>query len=264
MAYWLAAKERKLVLQQMQERLPSSFSQSHIQFMTRQCFINLAIGALELVKIEAIKENLDQKIKFKAGSRQILEHALAHQKGVLLISAHYSNWELLGIFLAACGYPLNAVMGPSYDPRFTKMVTDFRNNQGIKTILRGQKETRENVKRVLARGEILALLIDQDTRVKGIYVDFLGKLAHTPVSPAQLALKSGAKVVIGFIERLSGGDYQVQIKQLDTIKTTNLENDLQENTHLYNQEISQKIMEQPQQWVWMHRRWKKRPQGSDI
>ena len=201
--------------------------------------------------------NIDQIVKAKGLER--LDRALAKGNGVLALTGHVGNWELMGGYLAMKGYPINVVGAPIYDPRLDELVIKNREQSGMKYIARGSA-TREII-RALRRNEVIGLLIDQDTKhVEGVFVDFLGKKAYTPVGPAILAEKTGAAVVPMGIHIQQDNTHHVEIQdELTLTKTADPEQNRINNTQLFSIAIENFVRKFPTQWVWMHRRWKTKP-----
>lgn len=110
----------------------------------------------------------------------------------------------------------------------------------------------------LKRRESLAMLIDQDTRVKGVMADFFGRKANTPAGPALLAVRQGVPVVAGYIRRVSYWKHEIVISPpVEVVRTGDLEEDVRVNTERFNRVLEGYIRAHPEQWVWMHRRWRR-------
>ncbi|MCX5782483.1 MAG: lysophospholipid acyltransferase family protein [Elusimicrobia bacterium] len=192
-------------------------------------------------------------------NENILADAVKKGKGVLLASAHCGNWEFLGAAMASKGYPVNVIAKKSYLDRGNKMLLNFRISKGLKIIFRDQSDTARKMLKALKNGEILALLIDQDTSVPGVFVNFFSRLAWTPSGLATLALKTEAKVVLALDARLPDDRHKVVITPIEISKTGNFENDVLKNTQHVTSLIENHIRQYPDQWVWWHKRWKTRP-----
>ena len=105
------------------------------------------------------------------------------------------------------------------------------------------------------------MLIDQDTKVPGVFVDFFGRKAYTPSGAASIAMRTGAPVLMGFIKRLTDNTHKIQIKEpLRLINSGNKDADIEANTALFTKMIESEIKKDPDQWVWMHNRWKRSPE----
>ena len=135
-----------------------------------------------------------------------------------------------------------------------ELLVAFRRRFGTETLERGAPGAARRLLRVLRAGGALGMLIDQDTRVEGVWVPFFGRPAFTPVGAAKIALRQGAAVVPAFIERLADGTHLARIHP-----PLDLPADEVEATALMTQAIEEQIRRVPEQWVWMHRRWRRQP-----
>ena len=135
------------------------------------------------------------------GNFEILDQALAGGRGVLAITGHVGNWELLAATVAARGYGVSVVARRVNDERFDALITRFRGDQGMEILLRDAPDFLGQVRGALAQNRIVAILMDQDSRGAGVFVPFFGRPAHTPPGAAVLALRTRVPVVTVFIHR---------------------------------------------------------------
>jgi KDO2-lipid IV(A) lauroyltransferase len=254
LSYYLLPRERK----RAHEHLTLIFNdRSHawIARTARQCFVHLGKSMLETMLISA--KRLPEITRFEG--LENLEKAMEKGKGVIYVTGHIGNWELSGGVIAS-KFPLSVVAAPLEPEPLNDLVVGLRNRIGIRVILRGRPGASRELIRVFKENRILGILIDQDTDVEGAFVDFLGRLAWTPTAAASMAVKFGAPVVFGFAHRDRRNKHTVTIEgPLDLIHTGNLEQDIIANTALFNRKIGERILKEPGQWVWMHRRWRKQP-----
>ncbi|HSM12604.1 MAG TPA: lysophospholipid acyltransferase family protein, partial [Thermoanaerobaculia bacterium] len=134
---------------------------------------------------------------------------------------------------------------------------DLRGRFGTRTIVRGRPGAARDLLRTLRSGGALGMLIDQDTRVEGVFVEFFGRPAWTPVGAAEIAQKLGAAVHPTFIERCPDGRHRARIEP-----ALGLPADPVAATQAMTDRIEQQIRRVPEQWVWMHRRWRRRPEDG--
>jgi KDO2-lipid IV(A) lauroyltransferase len=188
------------------------------------------------------------------------ERALESGRGVVLATAHCGNWELLNARLLVEGLPLTIAVRRLDDSRVDALVTGLRSRFGTEVIPRGRNAGRK-LARALAENRAVGLLIDQDIRdVPGVFVPFFGRPAWTPSGAALLALRIGCPVVPGFIHRRADGRHQVQIHPpLPPPDNATLNDQVEELTAAATAAIEAQIRAHPEQWVWMHRRWRTRP-----
>ncbi len=187
-----------------------------------------------------------------------LDQALAAGRGVLMITGHFGNWELLGAWLAHNGYPLRVVGAPLENPGLDKIVVEMRNQAGYTNIARG--ESTRDIVRSLRQGSAIGMLIDQDTKVHGTFVRFFGQLAHTPTGPVLLAKKFGSPIVPIFMHLLDDFSYRIECGPPVTLENSGDEKrDLIVNTQKCSDAYEEVIRRFPEQWAWMHKRWRKQP-----
>ena len=193
----------------------------------------------------------------KAQGREELEAARAAGRPVLILTGHCGNWELIGTVLADSGFPPAAVARPLDDPTVQKILVDLRAHFGTTTIARGTPGAARQLLGTLRTGGALAMLIDQDTKVDGVWVPFFGRPAFTPVGAAEIALRQKAHVIPSFIERLPDGNHLVTFHP-----ALDLPHDPREATALMTAAIEQQVRRRPEQWVWWHKRWRRQPAAS--
>jgi KDO2-lipid IV(A) lauroyltransferase len=209
----------------------------------------------EVLKFRQIdSHNIDRFVTLEGEVK--LKKAFSLKKGIVFVTAHFGNWELMGATLAIKGYPTNVIAAPLYDSRLDQIMNRYRLIHGVETITRGEGRGARKILAALKNNQILGLLIDQDIDADGVFVDFFHQKAFTPSGAASLALKSGAAVILGFIHREADGRHKIIFEgPLDLIRSGNLKQDVYDNTALFTRAIEEKIREHPDQWVWMHNRW---------
>ncbi|NDW12173.1 hypothetical protein D0T50_04615 [Bacteroides sp. 214] len=188
-----------------------------------------------------------------------LRAAYEQGKGVICLIPHLSSWEFSAITPPMLGYETSGVSQAMKQRLLEKMMIKYRQRRGMKNISR--KGSYEKLVETLRKGECLILMIDQDTKVKGVFVDFFGKKAYTPLGASRLALETGAAVVPMVMTRKENDDYRFIISPaLPLIETGDIEHDLLANTQQQTKVIEDMVRAYPEQWVWMHARWKTTPE----
>jgi len=190
-----------------------------------------------------------------------LEQALDQGRGAVLITAHCGNWELLNARLGAAGLPMSIVVRDLYDPRIDRIATSLRTRFGSQVITRG-RGAGKRLSHALHTNRVCGLLIDQDIRdIPGVFVPFFGRPAWTPMGAAALALKANCPITPAFISRRSDLTHQGHILPALPIPTSGTEAErVLELTTAATNAIEDQIRAYPEQWVWMHRRWRTRPE----
>ena len=222
-----------------------------------QVFAELGKNLWEMVRLtRASREDVLEMVEIHG--RERLDRALSRGKGLVVVTGHLGSWELMAAHWSALGYPVNVVATPLKDPKLDALLVSMRERFGARNIPRGGGG--RDLLRALRRKEIVAILIDQDTRVPGVYVDFMGTEAHTPAGVVRLVMRSGAPVISMAIHRRGDGGHLIEVGQeIEMRITEDVEEDVRENTARLSKAVETFIRLHPRQWVWMHERWKTRP-----
>lgn len=257
-AYYLLPRERRLALAHLALAFGQESSAKKLKDIAKKSFENLGKNFFELLNLSKIIDNFPNRVRIEG--RQWLDQALNEGKGVLWVTGHIGNWELMAAMIARLGYSMNAIGRSVYDKRINTLLLKLRAENKVNTIVRGEPSAGNKILSCLQRNEILGILIDQDTDVSGVFVNFLGKEAHTPTGAAALALRLNCPVIAGFISRREDESHKILFHPpLKIIRTGKREDDIFRNTAMFTEIIEQQIRADPSQWVWMHRRWRKRP-----
>ncbi len=256
----LAIGERRRAIKQLSEAFPD-YPRRHHARIASEMFEHLGVCAVEVLKADTVFRR-GEGPALTAEQQVVIAEALAEGKGVVLVGGHIGNWELLSHAYARAGLPLNAIAKPLYDPRLTALADTMRRQFGTKILWRGDASVGKDMLRVFKRGEILGLLIDQDTRVQGTFVPFFGKLAYTPIAAAALALRFGAPIILSWSNRYPDG-YEVHVERYHFTPTGDGGRDIDELTAQLTAKLEKAIKRYPAQWVWLHKRWKTRPPSDD-
>ena len=195
---------------------------------------------------------------FKISGLENYRRAAAEGKGVLFLTAHVGNWELLPIVGAMAGIPLNVVFRPLDSPILDEVVARIRRRFGANLI--PKKKSIFKINRVLRNGRCIAILLDQNVDwYEGVFVDFMGHRACTSKGLATLSILSKAPVVPAFLVREGDGFHACFEPPIYPLVSGDRVRDLEENTQRYNQAIESVVNRYPDQWFWVHQRWKTRP-----
>lgn len=184
---------------------------------------------------------------------------LLRPRGAILVTGHYGNWELVGFTLATLGFPLTAVMRPLDNPHLNRFLMDVRAKRGLKLLYK--KGASRTAGDILAAHGILGFIADQNAGHKGLFVDFFGQKASTYKSIGLLAIQFDVPIVVGCARRISPNfQYEVECcRVIQPSEWSGRENPLMWVTQEFTSALEQSIRTAPEQYLWMHRRWKSRP-----
>jgi Kdo2-lipid IVA lauroyltransferase/acyltransferase len=259
-AYLVASETRTLALKHLRLAYPKK-SDIEIKSLAKSTFKMLGKNAGDIFRSSRTVKSLPdlQKILVTYGLENY-EAAHAKGKGVIFLTCHLGAFDLQVTNMAMRGLNPNIIGTPLKDRRLNDLLWEYRNAHGAIAIERG-KETFRMIK-ILKSGGSVALLIDQDTKVKTVFVDFFGMPAATPVGATVLAMKTAASVVPTYIYLGKDNMQQMHILPEIPMRTSgDEEGDIVFNTQLLTNFIEDKIRQHPDQWVWMHERWKTKPEA---
>ncbi len=195
-----------------------------------------------------------------------LEHlrgALETGRGAVLVTGHCGNWELLNARLCVAGIPMTIAVRGLEDPRLDRIANTLRSRFGAEVVARGAEAGRALLA-ALNRNRVNGLLIDQDIRdIPSVFVPFFGRPAWTPSGAAALAIRKRCPTVPAFIHRCDDNTHHVVVHPpLPLPEPGPLADRVTELTARSTATIEEQIVAHPEQWVWMHRRWRTRPNGE--
>lgn len=257
LVYLALPKYRKIAIANLTLVFGKEKSPSEIATIARKVFENIGKNAFEMINFPKLNAgNISGKVDFK--NRDIVDRAFAAGKGVLILTAHFGNWELLATGLRLYNYPGITIGRRIYFDKYDKWLNQLRKIHDVDVAYRDESPMK--ILRALKKNMIVGIVADQDVdSVDGVFVDFFGNSAYTPIGPVALAKATGAKLVPTFIIR-SGDHHTITFEEpVELVNTGDDKKDLIENTQKWSRVFEKYIKLYPEQWVWMHRRWKTRP-----
>ena len=206
-------------------------------------------------------ENVDQVVVYEGFENY--ERARARGQGVLFLTAHFGGWELSAFTHSMHGHWMHVVVRPLDNPYLDRLIRNYRTMHGNKIV--DKDDFVRGLLAAMKAGEVVGILMDTNmTPPQGVFVDFFGIPACTASGLARIALRTDAAVVPGFtIWDPLLRKYRLRFDPaVELIRTGQLEADIVANTRQFTQIIEDYVRQYPEQWLWVHRRWKTRPEGE--
>lgn len=202
------------------------------------------------------EQTVKQFINFK--NPEILQHLKQREKGVILYSGHFGNFEWLGQAMALQRLPIWAIAKKQSNEKVDRFITKLRERFGARIVY--TKQAMPVCQRALNNKELVAIAIDQDARQRGVFVNFLGLPSSTAVGTAVLHLRTNAEIILLIALRKDYAQFDVYAKLIEPpARTGDLEQDILNITQKISNELEVWVKKYPEQWFWMHRRWKTKP-----
>lgn len=257
LAFRLARSEREKTIRHLTQAYGDKKTPEEIRRIARQTFEYLGLNGCAAVRIpNYLRRGIGNRVRMEG--REHLERACAGGQGVMVITGHIGCWELLAAYVANTGFRLAVVGKPVYDARLDRMVIETRERAGMRSFAR--EGAARQMMRWMKSGGVMGVLIDQDTRVESDFVDFMGTEASTPIAPIVLAQRVGAKIVPMAIHREPDGTHVIIVQPEIVLEPDDGSPETRRrNLQRCSKAVESFIHRHPEQWVWMHERWKTRP-----
>jgi len=263
-AYWLPGKLRRTGETNLEIAFPE-LSEQERRRLLRGCFDSLGRLLGEFSQFpRATPESLRQLLEYDERGLAHLREAEQNRRGVIFLTGHIGAWELLSFGWSALEYPISFLVRPIDNPRIEELIESVRTRFGNRAI--DKKSAARESLRVLREGGTLGILSDLNTQTReGVFVPFFGRQACTTAGIATLALKTDAVVIptiaVWNKERQKyffHGDPPVEL-----VRTGDRQKDIETNTARFAAAIERLVRLYPDQWLWIHKRWKTRPPGEE-
>jgi Kdo2-lipid IVA lauroyltransferase/acyltransferase len=261
LGFHLALRQRRAGLRNLEMALPRVTPQQRLKIL-QGCFQNLGRLLVEFSHFPELNPGNISKFVIHDGLENYVE-ALRRGRGIIFMTAHFGSWELSSFAQSLYGYPLKFVVRPIDNSKVDALITHYRMLGGNVPIQR--RQAGRDILKALRANDAVGILFDQNTTSdEGIFVDFFGVSAATTPAIATFALRTGAAVLPGFLIWEEGlGKHRLRFDPpVKLIETGNLEHDVVENTKIFNQILESYVRKYPDHWLWIHKRWKTRPDGE--
>ncbi len=254
----LDRRHRAVALENLRAALPQRSDAERLT-IARGAFESFALVAVEtaLLGKRLTPDNWEQVVEVR--HRELLDEAVRGGTGCVFLTGHLGNWEVLGATMALAGLPFHSLARPIDNPLVDGFLRGMREQFGQRIVKK--RGGLRALLRVLREGGYLGLVADQDARDRGIFVEYFGRAASTEPSPATLAVKVGVPVLIGFCYRKGRFRFVAEARRLLRPDPAAADRDAEvlRLTQEYIACLEEAVREHPEQWLWLHRRWKTRP-----
>lgn len=253
LALWpfLPARRKKLAVSQVAMCLGTDERES--KRIAKESAVRFGPMLFEVLRFPVIVRNMADYVEIEG--REHLEGVLAQGKGAVIATGHAGNWELMGGALSQAGFPLIGVAMRQRDAAMDRFINEYRRLVGMHIIYKN--DVREMF-RMMKEGWIVGLLADQDTsRHDGIVLDFFGQPTNCVPGPAAMARSAGIGIVPGYITRKKDGTHKIIFHApVEVPRTKDKRADIRTAEQAVNRVLEQHIREHPEEWFWLHDRWK--------
>jgi Kdo2-lipid IVA lauroyltransferase/acyltransferase len=218
-------------------------------------FQHIGVVAAESLNLKPFLRQSDRYIR--CSNLDEIKRLLSEDRGILALTAHLGNWDLLAGYMVRQGIPLTVIGREARSKVLQEVLSQLRTNLRVETIWRSDTTgTRRIIKELTTPGHVVAALIDQDTQVKSVYVPYFDLEAKTPSSIIELAKRRGSNIVSVFMVRTATDQFEIFVEAISVESST------EEILCEYNKRLENLVRQYPEQWVWFHKRWCSRPERA--
>ena len=256
-AFAIMKKERRRTLENLRSAFPEK-TDAEVEGIAKGVFSNLCKNGVEWISVHKLnKENIDLWVKWEGIDK--VDRVLSKGKGGIVLSSHFGNWELLHICFLLKGYPGTSIVRRLYFDKYDEFLNSVRASKGAGTVYRD--ESPKKLLRLLKQNKLIGMLADQDMdSVDGVFVNFFGKPAYTPKAPVAFSLASGAPLIPCLLIREGNRHRLVVEDPIEMEEKSTKDETVKFNTERWSRLMESYVRKYPEQWVWMHRRWKTKPE----
>jgi len=256
LVYVIDVRHRRIVRRNLKFVYPE-WPPERVKKVSKRVFQNLGITILEICQMICFSSHaIIDKVKIR-GEEHLL-NAMQNNKGAILITAHLGNWEIVPLFWPLYfKTPLTVVARQIQNKIINRWIHGLRTRFGSRIIYKDV--ALPEMTRTLRQGKILVILIDQGTKSSlGVKIRFFNKFVTATPAAALLAMRCKSPVLPGFCTRNEDGAFTITIEPPLVLKRTDdLSADLKTNTQIMTDAIEKAVRKYPEQWFWVHKRWRK-------
>lgn len=250
-------RRKALVLDNLEKAFPEK-NRSERERIAARVWRNLGRTAVEFIRMPDVTKEKGKDIFITEGVENF-EEAKKRGNGVIFITSHFTNWEITGVGCQFLAKNVVAIARPMSNPYVEAWVQSKRKKSGMKIILHRQA-VRASLK-VLKKQAVIGILVDQNLYTGGIFVDFFGRPAATTTLPALLHLRTGAPIVMASTLRQKDRFRLIYDPPIYASDQGVSEERIREVTEKISHAVESMIRKHPENWFWIHNRWKRKPEG---
>ncbi len=261
--WWLVSrKHRERARAHLRQSLGKSLTDKDVDRLALRSMQQLAMFAIETIFTPRLITGTTWARYVKPTGFTPSLRVLLADRGAILVTGHYGNWELTGHLLAVYGFEVVAIMRPLDNVHLNRFLLATRRAAGLDLL--DKKGAMNSAEETLARGGALGFIADQDAGRKGIFVDFFGRPASTYKSIALLAMSTEVPIIVGCARRTSDRfRYELDVERIiQPDEWRDRDDPLRWITQEYTAAIERFVRRDPGQYLWIHRRWKSRPKSE--
>ena len=263
LGYHFNKRHRHVAEDNLRRAFPGRYSQAELDAIVRSVYVHFASIIIEIAHIQRRLRDTTWHQHMRLRNTEPIVRLMLGGRPVILMTAHFGNWEMAGYAMAVFGLKPYSVARALDNPHLERLIRMFRTRTGQEIIYK--RGAFDQVSAVLQRGGLVGFLSDQDAGQRGVFVEYFGRPASSHKGVALLSLEHDAPVCVGFARRLGRGfQYEVSLEEvIDPRDYRGLANPVWSITQQCAWAVERAVRQAPEQYLWLHRRWKHQPEAKE-
>lgn len=255
-AFIFNKKRRLIAYANLKSAFAAEKTPQELRRITKKVYQNMVQTFMEILNLTKVnKRYIGRYVEIVNFER--VQNAARSGRGTILITAHFGDWELLSLTSAMVGLPILVLVREQKMERLNGLLNRLRESKGCKVVRKGM-ETRDILK-ALRSGGMVGILSDQDAGKKGVFVDFFGRPTSTHSGAMEMAAHTGSILLPNFIVRTRGAYHKVYLEEYINVPKGAGEPEVRKAVQAYMSLLEKYVRKYPEQWLWLHKRWKSTP-----
>jgi KDO2-lipid IV(A) lauroyltransferase len=255
-AFMVNRKRRVIAYANLKAAFARERSPSELREITKRVYQNMVQTFIEVLNLTKVNRRyVDRYIEIVNIDR--IRNAAKSGRGTILLTAHFGDWELSSLVSSVVGFPIHVLVREQKMRRLNELLNRLRESNGCKVIRKGMDV--KNLFRELNAHNIVGILADQDAGKNGMFVDFFGRPTSSHAGTMEIAKRTDSLVLPNFIVRTHGAYHKVHLEEYIDFRSTPSADSVRQNLQRYMSLLEKYVRQYPDQWLWLHKRWKSTP-----
>lgn len=255
-AFFFNKKRRLVAYANLKAAFCKEKGPRELKVLTKRVYQNMVQTFMEVLNLTKInRKYCDRYVEVVNMDR--IRNAAKSGRGTILLTGHFGNWEMSSLVSSVEGFPILVLAREQKMKRLNELLNALRESNGCKVIRKGMST--KNILRALHDKHIVGILSDQDAGKNGVFVDFFGRPTSSHSGPIEIAKHTGSIILPNFIVRTKGPYHKLYLEEYIDFRNTDSEDAVKENLQKFMSLLESYIRKHPDQWLWLHKRWKSTP-----
>ncbi|MCM8790939.1 MAG: mitochondrial fission ELM1 family protein [Candidatus Omnitrophica bacterium] len=255
-AFFFNKKRRVIAYANLKAAFAKEKSPHELRTITKRVYQNMVQTFMEVLNLTKVnREYVDRYVEVV--NMDLIRNAANSGRGTILLTAHFGNWELSSLVSSVEGWPIMVLVREQKMKRLNELLNRLRESNGCKVIRKGMDV--KNILKALQEKKIVGILADQDAGKNGMFVDFFGRPTSSHSGTMEIAKRTDSIVLPNFIVRTKGPYHKLYLEEYIDFRNTPSKDAVRENLQRYMSLLERYVRQYPDQWLWLHKRWKSTP-----